>query len=45
MSKNVSQLDDAGYLIGEVEAEESPLEEGVFLLPRWSCRCWLVSNT
>lgn len=33
MTKIVSQLDAAGYLVGPVAAEESPLEPGVHLLP------------
>jgi hypothetical protein len=31
--KTVSQLDVAGYFVGPAEADESPLEPGVFLLP------------
>lgn len=31
--KIVSQLDDAGYFLGPAEADESPLEPGVFLIP------------
>lgn len=31
--KTVSQLDLNGYLVGSAIADESPLEEGVFLLP------------
>lgn len=33
-TKQVSQLDDNGYFIGVTIADESPLEPGVFLLPR-----------
>lgn len=32
--KIVYQLDDAGYFIGETIAQESPLEPGIFLIPR-----------
>jgi hypothetical protein len=32
-TKQVCQLDQEGYLIGVTEADESPLELGVFLLP------------
>jgi hypothetical protein len=32
-TKTVFQLDDEGFLIGETVADESPLDEGVFLLP------------
>lgn len=32
--KTVYQLSDAGYLIGYAVAQESPLEPGVFLIPR-----------
>lgn len=28
------QTDDSGYLVGEFEADESPLEPGAFLIPR-----------
>lgn len=31
--KIVSQLDAAGYFVGTVIADESPLERGVFLIP------------
>ena len=31
---NYYQTDDNGYLVGEFPAEESPLEPGVFLIPR-----------
>lgn len=31
--KIVYQLDEAGYFIGETEADESPLEPGVYLVP------------
>ena len=31
--KTVSQIDAAGYFVGPVLAEESPLEPGVFLIP------------
>lgn len=30
----IIQLDDNGYFVGTTIADESPLEEGVFLLPR-----------
>lgn len=33
MEKIVSQLDQDGYFVGPVQADESPLEPGVFLLP------------
>lgn len=33
MQKIVSQLDAAGYLVGPVVADESPLEPGVYLVP------------
>lgn len=33
MQKIVSQLDSAGYLVGPVVADESPLEPGVYLVP------------
>lgn len=33
-TKTVLQLDDAGYLVGLTVADESPLEPGVFLMPR-----------
>ena len=33
MTKEVSQLDNNGYFIGVTMADESPLEEGVFLIP------------
>jgi hypothetical protein len=32
-TKTVFQLDEDGFLIGVAVADESPLEEGVFLLP------------
>ena len=32
--KTVSQLDADGYFIGETVAQESPLEEGIHLIPR-----------
>ena len=32
-TKQVSQLDAAGYFVGVTVADESPLEPGVFLLP------------
>lgn len=32
-SKIVSQLDAQGYFVGATEADESPLEPGVYLLP------------
>lgn len=32
-TKQVSQLDAEGYFVGVVLAEESPLEQGVFLIP------------
>ena len=31
--KNVIQLDDQGYLVGLTQADESPLEPGVYLMP------------
>lgn len=31
--KQVIQLNDAGYYVGETTADESPLEPGVYLLP------------
>lgn len=31
--KQVSQLDENGFLVGVVVADESPLEPGVFLIP------------
>lgn len=31
--KEVIQLDPEGYFVGLTEADESPLEEGVYLLP------------
>ena len=31
--KTVIQLDDDGYFVGTAVADESPLEEGVYLLP------------
>ena len=34
MSKIVSQLDESGVFISPVVADESPLEQGVFLIPR-----------
>ncbi|WP_211226433.1 hypothetical protein [Azonexus hydrophilus] len=33
MNKIVSQLNDIGYYVGPVVADESPLEPGVFLIP------------
>ncbi|ASJ79181.1 hypothetical protein P26059A_0029 [Curvibacter phage P26059A] len=33
MTKQVSQLDTNGYFVGVTTADESPLEEGVFLIP------------
>ena len=33
MKKIVAQLNDDGYLVGPVWADESPLEPGVFLIP------------
>jgi hypothetical protein len=33
MEKIVSQLDDEGYFVGTVAAEESPREPGIFLIP------------
>lgn len=33
MEKIVSQFDAAGYLVGPVAADPSPLEPGVWLLP------------
>jgi hypothetical protein len=32
-TKTVFQLDRAGMLLGETEADESPLEPGVWLIP------------
>lgn len=32
-TKTVFQLDNAGMLLGKTQADESPLEPGVFLLP------------
>lgn len=34
MSKLVCQLDENGYFINQTEADESPLEKGVYLIPR-----------
>jgi hypothetical protein len=31
--KNVIQLDDQGYFVGLTQADESPLEPGVYLMP------------
>lgn len=31
--KKVCQLDEAGFYVGQVDADESPLEEGVYLIP------------
>lgn len=33
-SKVVSQCDERGYFVGQTLADESPLEPGVFLIPR-----------
>lgn len=33
MEKMVSQLNHEGYYVGQVTADESPLESGVFLMP------------
>lgn len=33
MTKIVTQLDAAGYLVGPVVAEESPLQQGAYLVP------------
>lgn len=33
------QFDRSGYYLGEIEADESPLEPGVYLLP---ARCTLI---
>lgn len=33
-TKTVYQLDDDGFLVGQTVADESPLEPGVFLIPR-----------
>lgn len=34
MGKTVSQLDDNGFFVCPTDADESPLEPGVFILPR-----------
>ena len=39
-TKTVYQYDPAGLYMGETEADESPLEPGVFLLP---ARCTFVA--
>lgn len=33
MPKTVYQLDPSGYYVGPTEADESPLEPGVWLIP------------